>query len=79
MEKEISRATLKRLPTYLAYLKAMPDGSSVNISATALAAGDSSLFDGRGLQVNDGTADLRSARGRRVRRRRGSCSGTTGP
>ena len=39
MEKEISRATLKRLPTYLAYLKAMPDSSGVNISATALAAG----------------------------------------
>ena len=38
MEKEISRATLKRLPTYLAYLKAMPDSSGVNISATALAA-----------------------------------------
>ena len=37
MEKEISRATLKRLPTYLAYLKAMPDSSGVNISATALA------------------------------------------
>ena len=39
MDKEISRATLKRLPTYLAYLKGMPDSSGVNISATALAAG----------------------------------------
>ena len=39
MEKEISRATLKRLPTYLAYLKGMPESSGVNISATALAAG----------------------------------------
>ena len=39
MEKEISKATLKRLPTYLAYLKSLPEGSSVNISATALAAG----------------------------------------
>ena len=39
MEKEISRATLKRLPTYLAYLKGMPESSGINISATALAAG----------------------------------------
>ena len=39
MDKEISRATLKRLPTYLAYLKGMPESSGVNISATALAAG----------------------------------------
>ena len=39
MEKEISRATLKRLPTYLSYLKALPSGASANISATALAAG----------------------------------------
>ncbi len=39
MEKEISRATLRRLPTYLAYLKAMPEDSSAHISATALAAG----------------------------------------
>ena len=33
MEKEISRATLKRLPTYLAYLKAMDtrDGASFAI------------------------------------------------
>ena len=39
MEKEISRATLKRLPTYLSYLKALPAEASTNISATALAAG----------------------------------------
>ena len=35
--KEISKAVLKRLPGYLAYLKAMPDGGSPYISATALA------------------------------------------
>ena len=39
MEKEISRATLKRLPTSLSYLKALPSEASANISATALAAG----------------------------------------
>ena len=39
MEKEISRATLKRLPTYLSYLKGLPENSGANISATALAAG----------------------------------------
>ena len=39
MEKEISRATLKRLPTYLSYLKALPSEASANISARALAAG----------------------------------------
>ena len=39
MEKEISRATLKRLPTYLSYLKSMPADAPANISATALAAG----------------------------------------
>ena len=39
MEKEISRATLKRLPTYLSYLKALPSEASANISVTALAAG----------------------------------------
>ncbi len=36
--KEISKAVLKRLPGYLAYLKSIPEGSSPNISATALAA-----------------------------------------
>ena len=37
MEKEISRATLKRLPTYLAYLKAMDtrDGASFAIGRAA--------------------------------------------
>ncbi len=35
--KEISKAVLKRLPGYLAYLKAMPEGASPYISATALA------------------------------------------
>ena len=37
-EKEISRATLKRLPTYLSYLKSLSGEEHVNISATALAA-----------------------------------------
>ena len=38
MEKtKISKSVLKRLPGYLAYLKNMPEGSSPNISATALA------------------------------------------
>ena len=36
-KKEISKAVLKRLPTYLSYLKSLPQGSSVYISATALA------------------------------------------
>ena len=35
--KEISKAVLKRLPAYLAYLKSIPDSASPNISATALA------------------------------------------
>ncbi len=35
--KEISKSVLKRLPSYLAYLKSLPEGSNVNISATALA------------------------------------------
>ncbi|MBQ4601095.1 MAG: redox-sensing transcriptional repressor Rex [Oscillospiraceae bacterium] len=35
--KEISKSVLKRLPGYLAYLKSMPEGSSLYISATALA------------------------------------------
>ena len=35
--KEISKAVLKRLPGYLAYLKSIPDGGSPYISATALA------------------------------------------
>ena len=39
MDREISRATLKRLPTYLSYLKSMPEDSPANISATALASG----------------------------------------
>lgn len=36
-KKEISRAVLKRLPGYLAYLKNIPQGSQPYISATALA------------------------------------------
>ena len=36
-QKEISKAVLKRLPGYLAYLKGMPNGGSPYISATALA------------------------------------------
>ena len=35
--KEISKAVLKRLPGYLAYLKSIPDGTSPYISATFLA------------------------------------------
>lgn len=35
--KEISKSVLKRLPSYLAYLKSLPEGSCINISATALA------------------------------------------
>ena len=35
--REISKAVLKRLPGYLAYLKAMPEEGSLYISATALA------------------------------------------
>lgn len=38
MRKEISKAVLKRLPGYLAYLKNIPEGASPYISATALAA-----------------------------------------
>ena len=36
-QKEISKAVLKRLPTYLAYLKALPETGQTHISATALA------------------------------------------
>ena len=35
--KKISKAVLKRLPGYLAYLKSLPDNAPPNISATALA------------------------------------------
>ena len=35
--KEISKSVLKRLPGYLSYLKAIPEGGSPYISATALA------------------------------------------
>ena len=35
--KEISKAVLKRLPGYVAYLRGIPEGSSIYISATALA------------------------------------------
>ncbi len=35
--KEISKAVLKRLPGYLAYLKNLPEGSATHISATTLA------------------------------------------
>ena len=35
--KEISKAVLKRLPGYLAYLKSIPEEGSAHISATALA------------------------------------------
>lgn len=36
-KKEISKAVLKRLPGYLAYLKALPQDASAHISATTLA------------------------------------------
>ena len=35
--KEISKSVLKRLPVYLSYLKSIPDGAALYISATALA------------------------------------------
>ena len=35
--KKISKSVLKRLPSYLAYLKSMPENSPSHISATALA------------------------------------------
>lgn len=35
--KEISKSVLKRLPGYLSYLKSIPDGEAVYISATSLA------------------------------------------
>ena len=37
MKKEISKSVLRRLPTYLTYLKSMQDAESPYISATALA------------------------------------------
>ena len=36
-QKKISKAVLKRLPGYLAYLKSLPEGTATHISATALA------------------------------------------
>ena len=36
-QKKISNAVLKRLPSYLAYLKSLPEGTATHISATALA------------------------------------------
>ena len=36
--KDISRSTVKRLPTYLSYLKSIPADGPAHISATALAA-----------------------------------------
>ena len=36
-KKKVSQSVLKRLPVYLAYLKNMPAGSPIHISATALA------------------------------------------
>ena len=38
LNKEISKSTVKRLPTYLSYLKGLPEDGSTHISATALAA-----------------------------------------
>lgn len=36
-QKKVSKAVLKRLPSYLAYLKSLPEGTATHISATALA------------------------------------------
>lgn len=36
--KEVSQSTLRRLPTYLTYLKSLPPGAPVNISSAAIAA-----------------------------------------
>lgn len=36
-EKKISKSVLKRLPSYLTYLKSMPEDAATHISATALA------------------------------------------
>ena len=38
MAQKVSNSVLKRLPVYLAYLKALPDDAPENISATTLAA-----------------------------------------
>ena len=35
--KELSKAVLKRLPSYLSYLKSLPEDSSPYISATSIA------------------------------------------
>lgn len=37
VEKKISKSVLKRLPSYLTYLKSMPEDAPTHISATALA------------------------------------------
>ena len=37
VQKEVSKAVLKRLPVYLSYLKNLPPDAAVHISATALA------------------------------------------
>ena len=36
-QKEISKAVIKRLPTYLSYLRNLPEDAPPNISATTLA------------------------------------------
>lgn len=36
-QKEISKAVIKRLPSYLAYLRSLPESAPANISATTLA------------------------------------------
>ena len=35
-QKEISKAVIKRLPSYLAYLRSLPESAPANISATTL-------------------------------------------
>ena len=62
-EKEISRATLKRLPTYLSYLKSISGDEHVNISATALAgalgiAGDVVAAVNLGLRAGRGSSGV---------------------
>ena len=59
--KKISKAVLKRLPGYLAYLKSIPDNAPPNISATALAnaLGMGALYNGFLARIADANEDLK--------------------
>ena len=59
-KKEISKAVLKRLPGYLAYLKTIPEDASPYISATALA-------NALGMEAYGVSADLRGYAGQTKR------------